>query len=828
MQSRISFNAGEFSPELSTRSDIEYYFKASSRLENWHISQMGGVRRRKGMRSFAKAVNNESRLIPYVYSYAEGKGFRFLVEVNAEQINVYSEDGALAKAFKNGVGVNFKFTTDDLRYKQVNAMLFLTCQDNPPMVLECKDGANWTLKEFEFKHYPWRYDHEDRERSINVVHDNGVYDVEFDANEDAIEKTYEKQDVLRASYWTDQREVMEYGDALHAAVKRVTELPASAKAFVDKYAIPSELVVKYYTCTNTFKKADNFVDGMDSPSNYASFFQECDKITSSTSITAYSGLAEYFSKNSSASEIPKGTKVAIRYGYWEYWTCIKDFTKSGDGSFEDYPEYFVRGLAVGDALPCKGSWLFYCSGLWYGSYEVRRHYTKQEIDSTWESRGIAWSRNEAASNTQLTGSEKDEECYLRLFLTRSRYTNASSLADGFIPDSCNNRLIVQPYKHDMLLRSYVVNGKKRFDDITPIKLPTVAEREVWDWSWCAFNSRYGYPLICETFSKRLVFASTKHQPQTVWFSRVDDIDNFMSGEEDDAAIALTMLTTTQNPICWLKPRGNRIMLGTSEGEYIISALQANAFTAKNATAVDHGYIGSSPVAVLGMNDKMLYVERGGGRVWTFEYSLEIDGWRSSDITIFAPHIAQSHGGFVRSSMVRKPDTVALYVLGDGQLALCTYNSLHEVKAWHRWKTDGWIYEVCGMPYGDANDRIFMIVDRMGDVFIEVVDDDSDYTDNGEDYVSLLQTMPLVNPNEEYMAKRNTPIITAFIGEPFELNSDNLQVSTDGETWYNSEMPDGTVTRGWHRFIAPRGWDYMQYACFKVTGNQAFNLLALQA
>lgn len=826
MQSRISFNAGEFSPELASRSDIEYYFKACSQLENWDISQMGGVRRRKGMRKFAKAVNADSRLIPYIYSYAEGKGLRFLVEANEEQVNVLAENGALVKAFRNGVGVKFKFSLMDLRHKQVNAMLFLTCQDNPPMVLECKDGITWTLKAFEFKHYPWRYVYEDREKPIQIKVENYQYNIEFDADEDATEKSFAEGDVLRASYWLDQNESGYSLQEARNGTTIVASLPSTAKAG-NKYAIASELTVKYYTCTNKFIKSDNWADGMDSPANYTSFFQEANDLSSLPTVS-YSGLKDYFTKTS-ASEIAKGAKIAIQYGYWEYWTCIKDFKIGTAKTFEDYPEYFVRGLAVGDALPCKGSWLFYCSGLWYGSYEVRRHYDKTEIDDTWESRGITWSRNEAASNTQLTGTEKDEECYLRLFLTRSRYMNSQSLLNGFIPDSCNNRLIVQPYKHDMLLKAYKTeDGKTLFEDITPIKLPLTESRSVMDWSWCAFNSRYGYPLICETFSKRLIFASTKQQPQSLWFSRVDDIDNFMSGEEDDAAISLTMLTTTQNPICWIKPRGNRIMLGTSEAEYIISALQANAFTSKNATAVDHGYIGSSPTAVLGMNDKMLYVERGGGRVWTFEYSLEIDGWRSSDITIFAPHIAQKHGGFKRSSMVRKPDTVAMYILGDGQLALCTYNSLHEVKAWHRWTTNGYIYDVCGMPYGDANDRIFLLIDRAGEVQIEVVDEESDYTDNGEDYVSTLQTLPLVNPNEEYMSKHNTPVISAFIGESFELNGDNVQVSTDGENWYNSEMLDGTVTRGWHKFIAPRGWGYLQFACFKVTGNQSFNLLALQA
>lgn len=824
MQPRISFNAGEFSPDLAARSDLEYYFKACATLENWDISQMGGIRRRKGMRYFAPAIDSNSRLIPYIYSYAEGLGLRFLIEVNEEKINVWSEYGELVKSFKSGMNISFKLDCEHLRYRQINAMLVLTCQTNAPLVLENKDGATWTLKEFEFKHFPWRYDYEEREYPIQLSYVNGVYKVDFNSKEQESEKTSISKDILRASFWLDEQEAYQPGLELYSGVIASDTVPSSATVG-QRFAVKSELKTKYFTCTNEFIKADNYAVGLDLPSNYPSFFQESNRVPSSSAV--YTGLAQYWEKNSSATSIVKGITIGIQYGYWEYWYCVKDFTKGTGDNFEDYPQYFVRGLPIGNALTCKGAWSFYCSGLWFGSYEVRRNYEKDTIDDSWESRGISWSYNEAAANKVLSGSETDEECYLRLFITRSRYID-SDFSHGFPPDSSNNKLIVQPYKHDLLLKSLVVNDEVRYSNVNKVEPPPVAERSVKDWSWCSFNSRYGYPLICEVFNKRLVFAATKEQPQTVWFSRVDDIDNFLSGKEDDAAISLTLLTTTQNPICWLKPRGNRIMLGTSEAEYIISSLQASAFTSKNAVAVDHGYIGSEPIAVLGMNDKMLYVERGGGRVWTFEYSLEIDGWRSTDVSIFAPHIAPEHHGFMRASMIRKPDSVAMYVMGDGQLALCTYNALHEVKAWHRWVTDGLIKEVCGLPHGTQNDRVFLVVERDGVAYIEVVDDESDYTDSGREYVSSLKTLPLVSPDQELIHKNHHPIITAFIGEPFLLKSDNIQISTDGKNWFNPEKLDGEIIRDWYRFVAPRGWEFMQFVCIRVKGNQAFNLLALQA
>lgn len=50
MQTRTCFNGGEQSPELAARCDLDAYMRGCRVLENWEVSQMGGVKRRRGMR----------------------------------------------------------------------------------------------------------------------------------------------------------------------------------------------------------------------------------------------------------------------------------------------------------------------------------------------------------------------------------------------------------------------------------------------------------------------------------------------------------------------------------------------------------------------------------------------------------------------------------------------------------------------------------------------------------------------------------------------------------------------------------------------------------
>ena len=227
-------------------------------------------------------------------------------------------------------------------------------------------------------------------------------------------------------------------------------------------------------------------------------------------------------------------------------------------------------------------------------------------------------------------------------------------------------------------------------------------------------------------------------------------------DSDDAALALTMATSSQNPVCWMKVLDYRLACGTSEAEWIISAgSRQGSITSSDRQIEAHGHIGSKAIPALLSSEKILYIERGANRCREYGYSFEIDGFRSKDLTVLAPHILRDHGGAKHGTLLTNPDTVAVFVLADGQLALCTYNTMHEVNAWHRWITDGRILAVCAMPDGSRSDRLFLIVKRetytaAGDLadsslYIEVVDDDSPYDDVGNDYVSTLLTNALSNP-----------------------------------------------------------------------------------
>ena len=207
------------------------------------------------------------------------------------------------------------------------------------------------------------------------------------------------------------------------------------------------------------------------------------------------------------------------------------------------------------------------------------------------------------------------------------------------------------------------------------------------WSFAAFRGVYGFPSLVDVFQQRLVLAATQAQPQTVWLSKTDDLNSFEVGKQDDSALALTLSTTTQNRICWLMAQSSRLLLGTADAEWAVSGGQG-VMTYSNARADSHGFVGSSDVPALMATDKVLYVERGGGRVYQYGYDYESDGFVSRDLTVFADHVLAGGGGVTSGGFMRKPHPRAVMTLADGTLALMTYNSMHQVHAWHRHRTEG--------------------------------------------------------------------------------------------------------------------------------------------
>lgn len=939
---RCAFNGGELSPTSAVRADLDNFHRGASRIENLDLGQMGGVSRRRGFRRVAAALEG-SVILPYVYSTND----RFLVEVSPSLLRVLSVEGDVVASLPS------VWTAADvaaLRHKQVNSMLFLACPTHELMVLRRDDEGMFSLAPYEFKARPWRYE-EFRDFPVRLTLDEGCYRVSFGEHASDADAAVNEGDVMRVQVTVPQQTGFSTG-----AVIRQGWVVAGA-----------------FTAASTF--------------------------------TA-------------------GKKLCLNEGsYWSWWTCDRDFNGAEDfvdglTSPADYPEHFHKGVIChSNTITCKGTWTFYCYKEWYGTYAVERRFPNED----WQLLGTSNSPVGAASNLQLTGNEAGEECYLRLMLYESQLSNGSDPSQGFPADSCGNKLVVDAYKKDVVLRLHslstsdvrkltlplgsdfcdffekkglpvfsalLVDGVKvdggfevsregrtltvkpdglTTDDVgagsmvrleweqaevsldrfaegsiemyrfflpagtvvsmqgfvcvyagqtiqlnstlnvcsfcegnggsyslmpvfstmekasftvpedgvyvvrmetwpggsvsqrarTQLEVPVCtawmeaeaaevtasAEYSLWDnvsavpegvppsgeslmWSFAAFRGVYGFPSLVDVFQQRLVLAATQAQPQTVWLSKTDDLNSFEVGKQDDSALALTLSTTTQNRICWLMAQSSRLLLGTADAEWAVSGGQG-VMTYANARADSHGFVGSSDVPALMATDKVLYVERGGGRVYQYGYDYESDGFVSRDLTVFADHVLADGGGCRGVAFVRKPEPRAVFVRRDGALALMTYNSMHQVHAWHRYTTEGVFEGVAVLPNGDQADLLFALVSREDGRFIEVLAPGNEFQDpGGRDFVSVLETNALISL-EAAGRRQHSGGVMFFFGS--DALVDGVEVSIDGTRWdVLDRSPSSFLTRGWHSLVADGCWNYDSMVGIRVSGNRDFNLLAIQA
>jgi hypothetical protein len=109
-----------------------------------------------------------------------------------------------------------------------------------------------------------------------------------------------------------------------------------------------------------------------------------------------------------------------------------------------------------------------------------------------------------------------------------------------------------------------------------------------------------------------------------------------------------------------------------------------------------------------VDNAVVFLQRQGKKLREMTFDIQRDGYVAPDLTLLAEHIMQS--GVVQLAFARQPDPMILAVLGNGELAVCTYDREQQVTAWTRWVTDGVFESVCSV-YGAQADEIWAVVRR---------------------------------------------------------------------------------------------------------------------
>lgn len=149
-KSIVSFNAGELSPLLDARVDIEKYSNGCRQLQNAIIETYGAARRRSGTEFIAEAKYHDKpcRLIDFQFSTTT----TFTIEVGHQYLRFFS-NGAQVLSGGSPYEVSTPYDEADLfeiQYAQINDVAYLVHPDYPVQKLSRIADTNWTLAAVEF------------------------------------------------------------------------------------------------------------------------------------------------------------------------------------------------------------------------------------------------------------------------------------------------------------------------------------------------------------------------------------------------------------------------------------------------------------------------------------------------------------------------------------------------------------------------------------------------------------------------------------------------------------------------------------------------------
>ena len=358
-----------------------------------------------------------------------------------------------------------------------------------------------------------------------------------------------------------------------------------------------------------------------------------------------------------------------------------------------------------------GAFSYRTTGKWTGTVKVERCLPegwvgKDEANWTWEPFKEYFSDGGAEENFAFSGAVEE-------YANHYRFSYAGP----------KNRVIVAfDYEGGVIERVFrikeIISTQEAVVEDTEKKGGYIPTTDAW--AIGAFGPHYGYPSLGIFHQERLVLANTRHSPQSIWMSQPASWHDFSTSipTKDSDSIAVTLASKEINAIRGLASRGD-LLIFTAGGEWSAKAgAKTDVFTPSSIVITPSGYRGCSDLFPLDVGQSSLFVQRDGRTIRALGYSLEMDNYASSDLSILAEHLF--HGTSARRwTYQQSPWSIVWVVLADGRLLALTLNQEHQVSGWGRHDLGGQVLDVCSIPgAGAGQDDVYFVVRRGGNLVVE--------------------------------------------------------------------------------------------------------------
>jgi hypothetical protein len=347
-------------------------------------------------------------------------------------------------------------------------------------------------------------------------------------------------------------------------------------------------------------------------------------------------------------------------------------------------------------------------GIWGGKLDLEK---STDGGTTWQVIGTVQSNTDATDqrNGELTRDVEEFNALVRVTMSVSGNPGDESGCVWYLEVSNDqfNYVEISEFTSDSQVLATLVAGD--WEDTTA----------TYNYSMGAFSETTGYPRTVTIFEERLMLGGTKAKPATIYGSQTNNWEAFAAGTFETSPIIFSLSSDTRNTINWLVPE-KQLIIGTDSSEWTIGTRDNDkVLSGSNVTARRHSQYGSAQVQPVQAGDMTLYIESGGKRLRTSNYSFQDDGYISDDMNLLARQITETVN-LMELAYTRTPDKLIWAILTDGTLASFTFERSHNVLAWARHPMPGATILSIDSVIGPSNDEVGLIVERSDGIYYEVI------------------------------------------------------------------------------------------------------------
>jgi len=637
-----SFNAGELSPYLYARSDLDKYHSGCLTMENFVPLPYGGATRRPAIEyKFASVDDDKVRLVTFAFSTEE----TYLLAIGDGEINIY-QDGTL----KDTVTAVWADTElDDLKWVQSADVMWFTHPSYAVQRLERASATSWSIADVEWDYQP----------SLDENEEDIFLDLTFSGTAWAPSTAYSQGDRVISDGIT-------YKCLFDQSGSLYTNLEAFQTAYADGH----------WQATNEGLTAT--LEAWDAASGGSAYALFPDNSVIGD---------RYFLGNTRNGKILEsgGTKGPFNPATLDGFYLSQKFSERTAGIIST-PALGATTTHVGQPLNASFSnWSFdFTATAFSGTVTIER---SLDLGDTWEDYVIIGDVATAQGKAFSAASESEEPSgsWIRWKVVSFVATTVSinltlddARMDGIVEITGwtdTNTVTVEVISDVQKELGTSVTGVAASGGV-----PNTLSKRTKMWSEGAFSSANGFPSSVAMFENRLCFAGTLTNPNRIWLSQIDDYQNFQVTNLATGAMDLILNSGRQDEIKWLVPQ-EILVIGTSGGEWALGPVADNQpVTPTDYNLKQKSTYGTSGVQGLLVNNAVLFPMRQNRKIreWFMQYDTKE---AAQDVTILSEHI--TNGGITQWDYQQQPDNILWSIRGDGTLLGFTYERDQNVTGWHR-------------------------------------------------------------------------------------------------------------------------------------------------